>query len=267
MITPTICTIVASRNAQSSVVVRRCEPGEVDPCPANREDCQAKAAVRPAAKWPSASRWANCSPATPNAHDKGEVIQQLKRRRRPGRSFGSRPDITRRRCARDCSYCSSGRPAVAMRRCHITDPFWQTCEIHSASNRARSRRVHRGPKSSHPAHTSPEPPETQAGRDRPVRYPTLASGHPSTHPQLLLCRLRPRPHFQGSWRSHGHTEQDQMHRKRGLPASARDQAMWPARARCEARPLGTINGRVSEYAGASQGCLAEDSPKLERGFG
>jgi hypothetical protein len=39
--------------------------------------------TKPAAKWPSASRWANCSPATPERDHERQVVQQLQQCRHP----------------------------------------------------------------------------------------------------------------------------------------------------------------------------------------
>jgi hypothetical protein len=66
MITPTIWTIVASRNAQSSVSYA--EANQEKLIQAQQIPNTAKLnPMRPPARWPAASRWANCSAATPNA--------------------------------------------------------------------------------------------------------------------------------------------------------------------------------------------------------
>ena len=69
MITPTICTIVASRNAQSSVSYA--EANQEKLIQAQQIANTARTKPGQTSGWcPSASRWANCSLATPNATTK-----------------------------------------------------------------------------------------------------------------------------------------------------------------------------------------------------
>ena len=84
MITPTICTIVASRNAQSSVSYADANQEIVNPRPANREDCQAEARET-GGEVALGQQVGKLFAGHTKRHDKGEVIQQLKRRRRPVR--------------------------------------------------------------------------------------------------------------------------------------------------------------------------------------
>ena len=96
MITPTICTIVASRNAQSSVSYAEANQEKLIQAQQIEKTAKAKA-VRPAARCPSASRWANCSLATPNATTKVRSYSNSRGVAARCNSSGSRPDITRRR--------------------------------------------------------------------------------------------------------------------------------------------------------------------------
>ena len=109
MITPTICTIVASRNAQSSVSYAEANQEKLIHAQQIAKIAKPKA-VSPAAKWPSASKCANCSPATPNATTKVRSYNSSSGVAARCRSFGSRPDITCKRCARDSSYVVIGPP-------------------------------------------------------------------------------------------------------------------------------------------------------------
>ena len=63
-------------------VVRRCEPREVNPCPANREDCQDKGREA-GGKMAFGEQVRKLLAGHSKRHDKGEVIQQLQRRCRP----------------------------------------------------------------------------------------------------------------------------------------------------------------------------------------
>jgi hypothetical protein len=69
MITPTICTMVARRNAQSSVSYAEANHEKLIHAQQMEKVATLKAA-RPAEKWPSASKCANWALATPNATTK-----------------------------------------------------------------------------------------------------------------------------------------------------------------------------------------------------
>ena len=74
-------------------------------------------------KWPSASRWANCSPATANATAKVRSYKSSSGVATLCCSYGSRPDMIRRPCA--CTVRSWSLrlgSGTAMGCCHVVDP-------------------------------------------------------------------------------------------------------------------------------------------------